>query len=172
MPSEYRLYGDLAAWWPLISPPEDYAEEASYFASLLRSGPRPVHDVLELGSGGGSNASHLRASFAMTLVDLSAEMLEVYHARLAEALRSHPSLVSAMVRVAVINLMIQPVWEGLAANRWNEGHLVKLQTTFSSLTRRVKELLPASNEFATVCPIQQQCARQLLIERPCTGKTI
>ena len=77
MPSEYRLYGDLAAWWPLISPPEDYAEEASYFASLLRSGPRPVHDVLELGSGGGSNASHLRASFAMTLVDLSAEMLEV-----------------------------------------------------------------------------------------------
>ena len=50
MPSEYRLYGDLAAWWPLISPPEDYAEEASYFASVLRSGPRPVRDVLELGS--------------------------------------------------------------------------------------------------------------------------
>jgi hypothetical protein len=23
MPSQYRLYGDLAAWWPLISPPED-----------------------------------------------------------------------------------------------------------------------------------------------------
>src|SRR5216684_2774792 len=70
MQSKYRLYGDLAAWWPLISPPEDYAEEAGYFAQLLRSAPLPVRDVLELGSGGGSNAHHLRASFAMTLVDL------------------------------------------------------------------------------------------------------
>ena len=69
--------GDLAAWWPLISPPEDYAGEAGYFAGLLRSAPAPVRDVLELGSGGGSNALHLKASFAMTLVDLSAEMLAV-----------------------------------------------------------------------------------------------
>jgi trans-aconitate methyltransferase len=77
MPSQYRLYGDLAAWWPLISPPEDYAGEAGYFARLLRSAPAPVREVLELGSGGGSNALHLKASFALTLVDLSAEMLAV-----------------------------------------------------------------------------------------------
>lgn len=77
MPGEYRLYGDLAAWWPLISPPADYAAEAGYFGTLLRSAPMPVRDVLELGSGGGSNALHLKASFAMTLVDLSAEMLEI-----------------------------------------------------------------------------------------------
>jgi SAM-dependent methyltransferase len=32
---------------------------------------------LELGSGGGNNASHLKAYFEMTLVDLSPEMLEV-----------------------------------------------------------------------------------------------
>jgi trans-aconitate methyltransferase len=36
-----------------------------------------VRDVLELGSGGGSNALHLKASFTMTLVDLSAEMLAI-----------------------------------------------------------------------------------------------
>jgi len=36
-----------------------------------------VNDVLELGSGGGHNAVHLKARFAMTLVDLSEEMLEV-----------------------------------------------------------------------------------------------
>jgi SAM-dependent methyltransferase len=36
-----------------------------------------VHEVLELGSGGGHNASHLKRSFAMTLVDLSPEMLVV-----------------------------------------------------------------------------------------------
>jgi SAM-dependent methyltransferase len=33
--------------------------------------------LLELGSGGGSNASHLKAHFRMTLVDLSAGMLAV-----------------------------------------------------------------------------------------------
>jgi trans-aconitate methyltransferase len=77
MPGRYRLYGDLASWWPLISPPADYAAEAGYFAAVLRAAPMPVHDVLELGSGGGSNACHLKASFGMTLVDLSAEMLGI-----------------------------------------------------------------------------------------------
>jgi SAM-dependent methyltransferase len=74
---EYEFYGDLAGWWPLISRPEDYADEAAYFRGILRSAPTAVRDVLELGSGGGNNASHLKADFTMTLVDLSAEMLEV-----------------------------------------------------------------------------------------------
>lgn len=71
------LYRDLAVWWPLISPPEDYAEEAAFCATLLASAAVPVRDVLELGSGGGHNAFHLKAQFAMTLVDISADMLEV-----------------------------------------------------------------------------------------------
>lgn len=74
---EYRFYGDLAPWWPLISPPEEYAEEAGFIATVLDSAARPVQEVLELGSGGGHNAVHLKARFAMTLVDLSAEMLDV-----------------------------------------------------------------------------------------------
>jgi SAM-dependent methyltransferase len=36
--------------------------------------------MLELGSGGGNNASHLKADFEMTLVDLSDEMLGVSRA--------------------------------------------------------------------------------------------
>ncbi|MGH3787058.1 MAG: class I SAM-dependent methyltransferase [Pseudonocardiaceae bacterium] len=75
--SEHRFYGELAVWWPLISPPEEYAEEAAYVATVLSSASIPVRDVLELGSGGGHNAVHLKARFAMTLVDLSAEMLKV-----------------------------------------------------------------------------------------------
>ena len=76
--SEHRLYGDLAAWWPLISPPEEYADEAALFASMLTSGTMtPVREVLELGSGGGHNAVHLKAHFAMTLVDRSTDMLDV-----------------------------------------------------------------------------------------------
>ena len=37
----YRMYGDLAAWWPLISPPERYAEEAAVTTSVLRSAAIP-----------------------------------------------------------------------------------------------------------------------------------
>ena len=75
--TEHHLYSDLAEWWPLISPPSDYAEEAAEAARHLRSASIPVHDVLELGSGGGSNAWHLRRHFTMTLVDRSEEMLGV-----------------------------------------------------------------------------------------------
>lgn len=74
---EHRFYGDLAPWWPLISGPEEYAEEAAFAASLLETADPPTRTVLELGSGGGSNAYHLKARFAMTLLDLSAEMLAV-----------------------------------------------------------------------------------------------
>lgn len=75
--SEHRFYGELADWWPLISPPEEYAEEAAQAAAVLSSASIPVREVLELGSGGGHNAVHLKAHFAMTLVDLSDQMLEV-----------------------------------------------------------------------------------------------
>jgi len=76
-PTGYRFYGDLAGWWPLISPPDEYAEEAAEAGELLGSASIPVREVLELSSGGGHNAVHLKARFAMTLVDLSADMLGV-----------------------------------------------------------------------------------------------
>ncbi len=76
-PPEYRFYGELAEWWPLVSPPGEYAEEAAFAAGLLASAAIPVGEVLELGSGGGHNALHLKRRFTMTLVDLSGAMLEV-----------------------------------------------------------------------------------------------
>jgi SAM-dependent methyltransferase len=80
VPQDYRLYADLAEWWPLISPPEEYAAEAAYLAAVLQSaaaGPGPAR-VLDLGSGGGHNAVHLAAAgLQLTMVDLSAHMLEV-----------------------------------------------------------------------------------------------
>lgn len=73
----HRFYGDLAEWWPLLSPPEDYVEEAAFAGHLLSSGSISVRDVLELGSGGGHNAMHLSGRYAMTLVDRSEAMLDV-----------------------------------------------------------------------------------------------
>lgn len=77
---EYRLYQDLAAWWPLISPAEEYAEEAAWLTGVLGSAPTAVRQVLDLGSGGGHLAAHLKGQFALTLVDQSAEMLAVSRA--------------------------------------------------------------------------------------------
>jgi SAM-dependent methyltransferase len=77
MAGEYRLYQELAGWWPLISPPEEYAEEAAYLARVLGSAALPMWEVLDLGSGGGHVAVHLKESFALTLVDLSEDMLAV-----------------------------------------------------------------------------------------------
>src|ERR1700685_302410 len=77
MASDYRVYSDLAGWWPLISPPEEYTGEAAQLADLFRAAEIPVREVLDLGSGGGGVAVHLKDRLAMTLVDLSDEMLDV-----------------------------------------------------------------------------------------------
>ena len=72
------LYCEFADWWPLLSSPADYAEEASLFVQTLRSACSIApKTLLELGSGGGNNAAHLKRHFKLTLVDLSSGMLEV-----------------------------------------------------------------------------------------------
>jgi SAM-dependent methyltransferase len=71
-----KLYAELSQWWPLMSPPQDYAEEAAFFARHLQdAGDLPCRTLLELGSGGGNNASHLKAQFEAVLVDPSPGML-------------------------------------------------------------------------------------------------
>jgi trans-aconitate methyltransferase len=76
-----KLYTDFAAWWPLLSPAEEYAEEAAFYALVLQAYSRdPVGSLLELGSGGGNNASHLKQKFRLTLVDSSHQMLAVSQA--------------------------------------------------------------------------------------------
>ena len=76
-----RMYRDLASWWPLLSPAADYAEEAADILAMLRTAAdAPPRTLLELGSGGGSLASHLKGEFQLTLTDISPEMLDVSRA--------------------------------------------------------------------------------------------
>jgi SAM-dependent methyltransferase len=76
-----KMYDELAPWWPLISPPSEYEEEAAFYARTLEAACRiPLRTVLELGSGGGSNASHLKRRFDMVLVEPSAGMRAVSQA--------------------------------------------------------------------------------------------
>lgn len=76
----YKLYGELAPWWPLLSRPEDYDVDAACVWQLLLKGRESPTTVLELGSGGGNTASHLKARVNLTLVDRSEGMLQVSRA--------------------------------------------------------------------------------------------
>lgn len=78
----YKMYSDLASWWPLVSQPSDYAAEAAFFIEVFRqAGLDETAALLELGCGGGNNASFLKKAFAsLTLTDLSPRMLAVSRA--------------------------------------------------------------------------------------------
>lgn len=70
------MYSDLAEWWPLLSPASEYEEEAAdLLPELLQTPDAPPRTLLELGAGGGSLAWHLKAHLALTLSDLSPEMV-------------------------------------------------------------------------------------------------
>ena len=74
-----KLYAELASWWPLLSAPEDYEEEAAtYVGALLEASSDIPRTLLELGSGGGNNASHMKRRFEeVVLVDRAPGMLAV-----------------------------------------------------------------------------------------------
>lgn len=70
------MYTEFAEYWPLISDPADYAEEAGRWRDALRSRLGPGrHEILELGVGGGNNLSHLTGDFQATAADISPQML-------------------------------------------------------------------------------------------------
>lgn len=71
------LYHELADWYPLLTAPEDYVEEAGLYLALLEAvlGHIPT-SILELGAGGGHNAWHYRQRILhVVLCDASPEML-------------------------------------------------------------------------------------------------
>ncbi len=76
--TEPRLYSELADWFHLLTAPASYAQEADFYRRLLLEAcDEPPRTVLELGSGGGNNASHLKRHFELTLVDRSPQMVEL-----------------------------------------------------------------------------------------------
>lgn len=74
------MYSDLASWWPLFSPPKYYVEEAADLRRFLPAASDARPTLLELGSGGGSLAFHLKDDYRLTLTDISPGMLDVNRA--------------------------------------------------------------------------------------------
>lgn len=70
------LYDELVPFYHLLDPVAEHAAEAEAFrAGILLAAPG-AKTLLELGSGAGHNAFHLKRSFACTLSDSSPRMLE------------------------------------------------------------------------------------------------
>lgn len=76
-----KLYDELADWYPLLTPREDYREEAAVYDQALRRVLGPGrHALLELGAGAGHNAYHLAEGWSLCLTDLSPRMLDLARA--------------------------------------------------------------------------------------------
>lgn len=71
------FYGRIAEWWPVISPLEEYASEGAEIRRVLQEARPTARSLLELGSGGGHVAFHVKAGLDCLLTDLSPDMLEV-----------------------------------------------------------------------------------------------
>jgi hypothetical protein len=71
-----QLYTELAPWFHLLTAPEDYELDARHALDVLAEAiGEPPRTILELGSGGGNSASHMKAHATLTLTDLSPQML-------------------------------------------------------------------------------------------------
>ncbi len=101
-----KMYEELGPWWPLLSSPDEYGDEAALFDRLLhQAGTPPKRTLLELGSGGGNIASYLKASWEVTLTDVSAAMLDV-----SRALNPGCTHVEADMRTLRLNRLFDAVF--------------------------------------------------------------
>jgi hypothetical protein len=53
--------------------------------------------------------------------------------RLTDSVRTEPILISPLVRNAIVNLALQPVWEGLAEHKWSDAQLLELEQELAKL---------------------------------------
>jgi len=53
--------------------------------------------------------------------------------QLTDKIHTEPFLISHLVRIAMLQIMLQPIWEGLADHRWSEEQLVALDAELAKL---------------------------------------
>jgi hypothetical protein len=69
--------------------------------------------------------------------------------RLLDCIRGEPVLISYLVRIAMLQLTLQPIWEGLADHRWTEAELNVIQAEISQLDFLADYLFAARSERAS-----------------------
>ncbi len=53
--------------------------------------------------------------------------------RLNDSIRNQPFLIAHLVRIAVFNIAMQPIWEGLAKHRWTDNQLATLKDALAKM---------------------------------------
>jgi len=53
--------------------------------------------------------------------------------RLAESMRGEVTLISQLVRIAILQLIMQPIWEGCARHEWTDEQLLELQSALMNV---------------------------------------
>jgi len=53
--------------------------------------------------------------------------------RLADSVRTEPFIITHLVRIAILQITIQPVWEGLAEHQWSDAQLAELDAELATL---------------------------------------
>jgi hypothetical protein len=53
--------------------------------------------------------------------------------RLVDSIRTEPFLISHLVRIALLNIAFQPIWEGLAEHKWSGKQLIELDQELAKL---------------------------------------
>ncbi|HEX5400567.1 MAG TPA: hypothetical protein VFY06_16085, partial [Verrucomicrobiae bacterium] len=53
--------------------------------------------------------------------------------RLNDSLRSSPFLITQLVRIAMVEISVQPIWEGLAEHKWSDEQLMALDEELAKL---------------------------------------
>jgi len=53
--------------------------------------------------------------------------------RLNDALRTEPTLISQLVRIAAFHINLTPIWEGLGSHRWSENQLTTLDRELAKM---------------------------------------
>ena len=90
----------------------------------------------------------LRASAELALGQTDAAFQDLDQAvQLANAVRSEPFLISQLVRIAQMQLIIQPLWEGLSDRQWSDAQLTAFQDRLQK------------------CDLVADCSRALQAER-------
>ncbi|MDB6027188.1 MAG: hypothetical protein JWM68_3411 [Verrucomicrobiales bacterium] len=109
----------------------------------------------------------LRASAELALDQGDAGMRDIKTClRLADCLTNEPTLVSGMIRVALNGLIVGPIWEGLAARRWNKEQLSEMQEILSAInllkdTAKTMRGERANQNFHLTAMSQREIAKTL-----------
>jgi len=70
--------------------------------------------------------------------------------RLADSIHTEPFLISHLDRIAILNLTLQPIYEGLAEHQWSDAELVILDLELSKLNFLTDYKLALHGEMGTM----------------------